>query len=142
MAELSKLVLVVDLDKTLCTKKLPDESYADVKPICDMIDAVNTLHKNGSEVIIESARNMLTQSNNEAKVIKNIGLTTLKWLNDNNVEYKDKYGVSDVYKPIGSCYIDDKALRPKEFLSIYNSLEDKSNLDELGRKIKEYLENN
>lgn len=138
MAELSKLVLVVDLDKTLCTKKLPDESYADVKPICDMIDAVNTLHKNGSEVIIESARNMLTQSNNEAKVIKNIGLTTLKWLNDNNVEYDGiKFG-----KPIGSCYIDDKALRPKEFLSIYNSLEDKSNLDELGRKIKEYLENN
>ena len=138
MAELSKLVLIVDLDKTLCTKKLPDESYADVKPICDMIDAVNTLHKNGSEVIIESARNMLTQSNNEAKVIKNIGLTTLKWLNDNNVEYDGiKFG-----KPIGSCYIDDKALRPKEFLSIYNSLEDKSNLDELGRKIKEYLENN
>ena len=138
MAELSKLVLVVDLDKTLCTKKLPDESYADVKPICDMIDAVNTLHKNGSEVIIESARNMLTQSNNEAKVIKNIGLTTLKWLNDNNIEYDGiKFG-----KPIGSCYIDDKALRPKEFLSIYNSLEDKSNLDELGRKIKEYLENN
>lgn len=138
MAELSKLVLVVDLDKTLCTKKLPDESYADVKPICDMIDAVNTLHKNGSEVIIESARNMLTQSNNEAKVIKNIGLTTLKWLNDNNVEYDGiKFG-----KSIGSCYIDDKALRPKEFLSIYNSLEDKSNLDELGRKIKEYLENN
>ena len=96
------------------------------------------MHKNGSEVIIESARNMLTQSNNEAKVIKNIGLTTLKWLNDNNVEYDGiKFG-----KPIGSCYIDDKALRPKEFLSIYNSLEDKSNLDELGRKIKEYLENN
>ena len=99
MAELSKLVLVVDLDKTLCTKKLPDESYADVKPICDMIDAVNTLHKNGSEVIIESARNMLTQSNNEAKVIKNIGLTTLKWLNDNNVEYDGiKFG-----KPIYVC---------------------------------------
>lgn len=138
MAELSKLVLIVDLDKTLCTKKLPDESYADVKPICDMIDAVNTLHKSGAEVIIESARNMLTQSNNEAKVIKNIGLTTLKWLNDNNVEYDGiKFG-----KSIGSCYIDDKALRPKEFLSIYNSLEDKSNLDELGRKIKEYLENN
>ena len=138
MAELSKLVLIVDLDKTLCTKKLPDESYADVKPICDMIDAVNTLHKSGAGVIIESARNMLTQSNNEAKVIKNIGLATLKWLNDNNVEYDGiKFG-----KSIGSCYIDDKALRPKEFLSIYNSLEDKSNLDELGRKIKEYLENN
>ena len=138
MAELSKVVLVVDLDKTLCTKKQTNESYADVLPNNDIIDIINSLHNTGAEVIIESARNMLTQNNNEAKVIKNIGLTTLQWLNDDNILYDGiKFG-----KTMGSCYIDDKALRPKEFIKIYESLNDKTDLNELKKKIEEYLENN
>lgn len=138
MAELNKLTLVVDLDKTLCTKKKDNETYADVLPHKDLIEILNNLFIHGAEVYIESARNMLTQSNNEAKVIKNIGWTTLKWLKDNNVGYDGiKFG-----KTMGSCYIDDKALRPKEFIKIYNSLENKNDLEELDKKIKEYLENN
>ena len=138
MAELSKLVLVVDLDKTLCTKKKSNETYADVLPHKDIITVLNSLHDHGSDVIIESARNMLTQHQDESRVIKNVGLTTLKWLDDNDIHYDGiKFG-----KTMGTCYIDDKALRPKEFLKIYNSLNDKSDLEELGRKISEYLENN
>lgn len=138
MAELDKMVLVVDLDKTLCSKKTSAETYADVKPYTDIINVLNSLNDQGAEVIIESARNMLTQNNNESKVIKNIGLTTLQWLNDNNVQYDGiKFG-----KTMGTCYIDDKALRPKEFMKIYESLNDKNDLNELNRKIQEYLENN
>lgn len=138
MAELDKVVLVVDLDKTLCTKKSPNESYSDVKPINNIIDVINSLHNNGVEIIIESARNMLTQNNNEAKVIKNIGLDTLNWLKDNNICYDGiKFG-----KTMGTCYIDDKALRPKEFIKIYNSLSDKTDINELNDRIAEYLKNN
>lgn len=138
MANLKNVVLVIDLDKTLCTKKEDNESYSDVKPIVDVINTINNLHNNGAEVIIESARNMLTQNNNESKVIKNVGLTTLQWLKDNNVYYDGiRFG-----KTMGTCYIDDKALRPKEFLKIYESLEDKNDLNELERKINEYLERN
>lgn len=138
MSELSKMVLVVDLDKTLCTKKTKEETYADVKPYTDIINAINTLNNAGAEVVIESARNMLTQNNNESKVIKNIGLTTLQWLKDNNVQYDGiKFG-----KTMGTCYIDDKALRPKEFMKLYESLEDKNDLVELNRRIEEYLANN
>lgn len=138
MAELDKVVLVVDLDKTLCTKKLPNESYSGVKPINDIIEVINSLHSNGVEIIIESARNMLTQNNNEAKVIKNIGLDTLNWLKDNNICYDGiKFG-----KTMGTCYIDDKALRPKEFIKIYNSLLDKTDINELNDRIAEYLKNN
>lgn len=138
MAELQNLVFVVDIDKTLCSKKTKTETYADVKPYNDIIEALNTLHNNGAEVYLESARNMLTQGNNESKVIKNVGLTTLQWLDNNNVPYDGiKFG-----KTMGTCYIDDKALRPKEFMRIYESLEDKSDLEELNRRIEEYLENN
>lgn len=138
MAKLSNVVLVLDLDKTLCSEKRSNETYADVLPNTELIDAINKLHDNGAEVYIESARNMLTQGHNESKVIKNVGLTTLEWLDKNNINYDGlKFG-----KTIGSCYIDDKALRPKEFIKIYESLEDKSDLNELDRKIKEYLDNN
>ena len=138
MAELNKVVLVVDLDKTLCTKKKNNETYADVKPHTDIIDTINKVKDIGADVIIESARNMLTQNNDEAKVIKNIGKTTLQWLDDNNVHYDGiKFG-----KTMGTCYIDDKALRPKEFIKIYESLENKNDINELERKIKEYLEEN
>ena len=44
MAELSKVVLVVDLDKTLCTKKQTNESYADVLPNNDIIDVINSFN--------------------------------------------------------------------------------------------------
>lgn len=138
MAELKKVVLVVDLDKTLCTKKASNETYADVKPHTDIIETINKVKDLGADVIIESARNMLTQNNDESKVIKNIGKTTLQWLDDNNVHYDGiKFG-----KTMGTCYIDDKALRPKEFMKIYESLEDKNDLQELERRIAEYLENN
>ena len=138
MAELNNVVLVLDLDKTPCTKKQSNESYSEVLPKEDLVDIINTLHNNGAEVIIESARNMLTQNNNEAKVIKNVGLTTLQWLSDNHIDYDGiKFG-----KTMGTCYIDDKALRPKEFIAIYNSLEDKTDLNELEDKINKYLEEN
>lgn len=135
MAKLKDLVFVVDLDKTICEERQDNESYAEVQPKVDLINVLNALHSNGAVILIDSARNMLTQQNDEAKVIKNVGLTTLQWLQDHNVEYDGfRFG-----KSIGSCYIDDKALRPNEFLAIFESLEDKNDLNELDRKIKEYL---
>jgi len=137
MAELTKFVICYDLDKTLCTKKSSKETYEDVKPLQDNIDLLNILHNKGAEVIIDSARNMLSQNNEEAKVIKNIGKTTLDWLEFYNVFYD---GIT-FGKTMANCYIDDKALRPKELIAIYDSLEDKS-LEALQIAIEKYLEEN
>lgn len=138
MAELEKVVLVVDIDKTICSKKTSEQTYSEVTPYTGIIDIINDLHSNGAEIIYETARNMLTQKNDESKVIQNVGLTTLQWLKDNNVEYDGlKFG-----KTCGTCYIDDKALRPGEFVKIYNSLKDKTDVKELEKKIEEYLKEN
>ena len=135
MATLKKLVIVSDLDNTLCSLKTPEQSYLEVSPYTDVINALNDIHSNGGEVIIDTARNMVTQNNDESKAIKNIGLDTLNWLKNNNVQYD---GIS-FGKTCGTCYVDDKALRPKEFLSIYNSLKDKTDMKELQEKINLYL---
>ncbi|MFW6008488.1 MAG: hypothetical protein ACOCP8_04400 [archaeon] len=100
-----KLILIYDLDKTLCTKKQPHETYADVKPIQPMIDQLNKFHDDGHTIIIQTARNMVTQKNDVGKVLQNIGEVTLNWLRKNNVKYDSiHFG-----KPYGDIYIDDKS---------------------------------
>lgn len=107
-------IFVYDLDKTLCEKRKNNETYADVKPIQENIDILNKLYDEGNTIIISTARNMLTQNNDICKVIKNVGEITLKWLRENNVKYHSiNFG-----KPYGSCYIDDKSIRPNELLEL------------------------
>lgn len=138
MAELKRPVIVYDLDKTLCKGKVPGMTYYGVAPITENIELLNHLHEIGIEIIIESARNMLTQNKDESKVIKNVGLDTLNWLKDNNVNYDGiKFG-----KTMATCYVDDKAIRPKELLKIVKSLKNPNDVDELQRAIEKYLEEN
>lgn len=104
--KLKKITLIYDLDETLCTKKQPGETYVDVKPIQPMIDQLNRFYDEGFEIIISSARNMVTQNNHVSKVIQNVGLDTLQWLEKHNVKYHGlQFG-----KNYGDIYIDDKAV--------------------------------
>lgn len=106
--------LVYDLDETLCTKKQPHESYADVKPIQPMIDQLNRFYDEGFEIIIVTARNMVTQKNHVSKVVKNVGLDTLQWLEKHGVKYHGlQFG-----KEYADAYIDDKAIRPNELMNL------------------------
>lgn len=103
--EEKKGTLIYDLDETLCTKKQPGETYADVKPIQPMIDQLNRFYDEGYEIIISSARNMVTQNNDVSKVIQNVGLDTLQWLEKHKVKYHGlQFG-----KKYGLMYIDDKS---------------------------------
>lgn len=125
---MEKKTIVFDLDETLCTKKQPNETYMDVKPIQEMIDIVNELYDMGYEIIIETARNMLTQKNYEAKVIKNVGQDTLNWLD----KYGVKYNGIKFAKTFAIAYVDDKAIRPNEI----KHLKDTNQLDNIEAYLK------
>lgn len=102
---MKKTTLIYDLDETLCTKKQPHETYADVKPIQPMIDQLNTFYDTGYEIIISSARNMVTQKNHVSKVVQNVGLDTIQWLAKHGIKYHGlQFG-----KEYGAIYIDDKS---------------------------------
>lgn len=126
---MKKSTFIFDLDETLCTKKQPHETYSDVKPIPEIIEIVNKLHDEGHEIIIETARNMVTQKNHEAKVIKNVGQHTLNWLENNGVKYD---GIKFA-KTYGAAYCDDKALRPNEI----KFLNDTNQLDNIDKYLKD-----
>lgn len=105
MAEKNTITLIYDLDKTLCTKKQKGEKYSDVKPIQPMIDQLNDFYDQGYEIIISTARNMVTQNNDVSKVVQNVGMVTMQWLKKHKVKYHGlQFG-----KSYGHLYIDDKS---------------------------------
>lgn len=132
-SSLPKLRICFDLDNTLVTYPTIPGDYSTVKPITKNIDLLNRLRKAGHEIIIHTARRMLTHKHNIGRVIKDIARVTLDTLEDLNIEYDEIiFG-----KPIADIYIDDRALNPYiNDISYFGLLFDKSDY------IPNKLENN
>lgn len=81
-----------------------------------MIDKLKEFKNAGWKIIIHSSRHMATCKNDESKVLANIGEITFKWLREHDVPFDGlKFG-----KPYArnGFYVDDKGLRPDEFLQL------------------------
>lgn len=102
--EKHKLRVVFDLDNTIVTYPIKYKDYNSVSYIKSTKEFINYLKAQGHEVIIYTARNMVTTNHNIGKALKNIGLTTLEKLKELGIEYDEiHFG-----KPYGDIYIDDK----------------------------------
>ena len=107
--------LVVDLDGTL-TIDDPGRSYAEKLPNMEVVRKVREYAEKGYEIVVHSSRRMLTHGGDEARVLADIGATTLDWLKRHNIPFHGvRFG-----KPFANeaFYVDDKAVRPSEFLSL------------------------
>ena len=114
-SENEKPVLVIDLDNTITIDE-PGVPYPDKKPNQPVIDKLKEFKNAGWEIIILSSRQMATRKNDESKALANIGEITFKWLREHDVPFDGlKFG-----KPYArnGFYVDDKGLRPDEFLKI------------------------
>lgn len=97
-----------DLDNTLVTYPVIPYDYSSVKPIPRMIELAQKLKADGHTIIIHTARRMETHKHNVGAVIKDIGLTTFKTLEEFAIPCDELlFG-----KPIADMYIDDRALNP------------------------------
>lgn len=106
---------VIDLDGTICVEKekgTPFTEYANVEPKPDVINKINELHDNGHEIIISTARHMLSTNGDVGTIMMRIGEITLSWLRKNNVKYDKIY----FQKPYGDFYVDDKSMSINAFL--------------------------
>jgi capsule biosynthesis phosphatase len=103
-----KLRICFDLDNTLVTNPVVPDDYTSVKPIDKNIRLLNYLKDNDHEIIIYTARRMVTHNGSIGKVIKDIALSTINSLEEFNIRYDELiFG-----KPIADIYIDDKAMNP------------------------------
>jgi capsule biosynthesis phosphatase len=110
--------IAIDLDGTICPIKQADQTYADLEPLPHAAERIRELRKAGHYIIIQTARNMATCQSNLGRVMKNVGLITLEWLEKYGIEYDEIY----FGKPNAHVYIDDRAHRFLNWETITESL--------------------
>ena len=105
-----------DLDDTIC---YPNHEYNDTqrryleaKPNNIVIDKINILHDLGNEIIIFTARRMITHNRDIKKIKADVELITINWLK----KYKVNYDRLLFGKPYADFYIDDKAIELQSFI--------------------------
>lgn len=109
--------LVVDIDGTLCDQR-DFNSYLEAIPRKDVIEKVNSHWSNGWEIELFTARGMNTCGGDTKLIEQSLGDITRLWLKNNRVCY-DKLTFG---KPSAYMYVDDKAMRPEEFLKLDTKL--------------------
>lgn len=109
--------IVMDIDGTLCAKKRDGESYEDVAPNADVLAVLRDYRSKGFYIILSTSRNMNTYSGNVGLITANTAKTLMGWLDRNDVPY-DELHVGKPWAGHGGFYVDDKSIRPDEFLKL------------------------
>ena len=107
--------LVVDLDDTLCVTTNGD--YANAAPIWPMIDKVREYKALGFEIVLATSRNVRTYASNIGKINAHTLPIIIEWLNRHDIPFDEIY-VGKPWCGHEGFYIDDKAIRPSEFLAL------------------------
>ncbi|EIJ4041839.1 HAD-IIIC family phosphatase [Campylobacter jejuni] len=108
--------IIVDLDGTLT---IDEESvdYINKKPNTALIQTLKKYKKQGFKINIFTSRNMRT-FNGELEKIKTHTLPIIiSWLKKHNVPY-DEVIIGKPWCGYDGFYIDDKAIRPSEFINL------------------------
>ena len=108
--------LIVDIDNTN-TIHGSSANYADKIPNLDLIEKLREYRAKGYEIVLFSARNMKTYIGDIGKITKNTLPILIKWLEDNKVEY-DSLIMGKPWCGEKGFYVDDKAIRPDEFINL------------------------
>ena len=108
--------LVIDLDDTL-TVHASAASYADKAPNAAVIARLREYKAAGFEVVIFSSRNMRTYEGAVGKINVHTLPVILEWLSRHDVPF-DEVIVGKPWCGHDGFYVDDRAVRPSEFVSM------------------------
>ncbi len=108
--------IVMDLDGTL-TVEAPGVPYAELSPNLAVVARLREYRAQGFKIAIYTARNMRMH----AKSIGAINAYTLPgviaWLQAHDIPY-DEIHVGKPWPEAGGFYVDDRAIRPDEFVRL------------------------
>jgi capsule biosynthesis phosphatase len=114
--------LVFDLDGTL-THDDASVGYAERRPNAAVVEKLRAYQAEGFEIVICSARNMRTFQGQVGKINANTLPVILDWLARHEIPY-DELHVGKPWCGTEGFYVDDKAVRPSEFLALdYSALQ-------------------
>ncbi|MBT8563248.1 capsular biosynthesis protein [Polynucleobacter paneuropaeus] len=107
--------LILDLDNTIC--KASDGNYQDALVIPGMIDRLKEYQSEGFQIIFYTSRNIRTFEGNIGKITAFTLPVIVDWLNKNSIPYDEIY-IGKPWCGEEGFYVDDRAIRPSEFLSL------------------------
>lgn len=114
--------LIVDLDDTVSITLEGD--YINSSPVVEVIRKLKEYKEQGFEIVINSSRNMRTYKSNLGKINIFTLPNIIDWLRKYNVPFDEVY-VGKPWCGLDGFYIDDKAIRPSEFLKYsYEEIQD------------------
>jgi capsule biosynthesis phosphatase len=108
--------LVFDLDGTIALDD-PARPYAEREPNRPLIEKLKQYKAEGFAIVIASARNMRTYGGQIGLINANTLPVILDWLARYDVPY-DEIHVGKPWCGTDGFYIDDRAIRPSEFLAL------------------------
>ncbi len=109
--------IVMDVDGTLCEIKTSEQTYADVEPRHDVLARLKEYRERGWYVILQTSRNMRTYDGNVGRINAAMLPTLIQWLDQHDVPY-DEVHVGKPWAGSSGFYVDDRAVRPSEFLRL------------------------
>lgn len=109
--------IVMDIDGTLCPIKRPHQRYEELIPFPEMVAKLIEYKKAGFHIILYTARNMRTYSGNIGMIQAKTADFTMAWLKNYNIPY-DEIHYGKPWQGRRGFYVDDKTIRPDEFLSL------------------------
>ena len=109
------MTFIFDIDGTICPIKAKEEKYEDLVPYKEILDKLNYYHDNGAKIILFTSRNMNSYGGNIGLINKNTAKILLEWLEKWEIPY-DEIVYGKPWPGHKGFYVDDRSLRPDEFL--------------------------
>jgi capsule biosynthesis phosphatase len=114
--------IIIDIDGTICREKKQGECYSLIQPNIEIIAKLHEYKEDGFYIILYSSRQMRTYNNNIGQINANTLPVIIDWLKQYNVPYNEII-VGKPWCGFKGFYVDDKAIRPDEFLNLsYNEI--------------------
>jgi capsule biosynthesis phosphatase len=109
--------IVMDVDGTICPIKRAEENYADLQPYPEIVERMRKYKSEGFHIILQSSRNMNTYDGNIGLITAHTAKTLLAWLDRHAIPY-DELHLGKPWPGFDGFYVDDKTVRPAEFLAM------------------------
>tara|TARA_Y100000589_G_scaffold218356_1_gene205979 strand:- start:4530 stop:4907 length:378 start_codon:yes stop_codon:yes gene_type:complete len=107
--------IIIDLDDTIC--KTNNGDYENSIPKKEVIEKIKEYKNLGFQIVIYTSRNMRTYKDNVDLIKANTLPLIIRWLKKFEVPY-DQIIVGKPWPSYGGFYVDDKAIRPDEFVNL------------------------
>ncbi|AXP09032.1 HAD-IIIC family phosphatase [Campylobacter hepaticus] len=108
--------IVIDLDGTLTIDE-DNVDYANKKPNFILISILKEYKQKGFKINIFTSRNMRTWNADIEKIQKYTLPTIISWLKKYDIPY-DEVIIGKPWCGYEGFYVDDKAIRPSEFINL------------------------